>query len=44
MYDLLPPGSSSAPLYFNLPRRTDTVSDALSPDPSICDPLPASGV
>ena len=42
MYDCLPPGAHRTPLDFNLPRRTDTVADALGPDPSACDPLSVS--
>ena len=34
MYTFLSDGFSRAPLDFNLPRRTDTVADALGPDPS----------
>lgn len=44
MYDLHPRGSSRAPLDFNLPRRTDTVADALAPDPSARDTPPASDI
>ena len=44
MYQSHPHGSSRAPLDFNLPRRTDTVADALCPDPRPHDPLPASDI
>ena len=44
MYDSTPPASRHAPLDFNTPRRTDTVADALGPDPSTCDPVPATGI
>ena len=44
MYDFHPHGSSRAPLDFNLPRRTDTVADALAPDPSACDTVAASDI
>ena len=44
MYDCLAPGAFRTPLDFNLPRRTDTVADALGPDPASCDSLPASEV
>ena len=44
MYQSHPHGSSRAPLDFNLPRRTDTVADALAPDPSARDTLPASDI
>ncbi len=42
MYDCLPPRSYRAPLDFDLPRRTDSVADALCPDPQSNDPMPAS--
>ena len=42
MYDFLHPGSCRAPLDFNLSRRTDTVADALGPDPVACAPSPVS--
>ena len=41
MYELHPHDSSHAPLDFNLPRRTDTVADALGPGPSVRDTPPA---
>ncbi len=44
MYEFHPHGSSRAPLDFNLPRRTDTVADALAPDPSACDTVAASDI
>lgn len=42
MYIFPPPGARRAPLDFNLPRRTDTVADALCPDPRPHDPVPVS--
>ena len=42
MYDLHPPASSRTPLDFNLPRRTDSVTDALCPDPRPHDSTPVS--
>ena len=42
MYDFPPPAPRRAPLDFDSPRRTDTVADALGPDPSTCEPLPVS--
>ncbi len=42
MYDFPPPASRRAPLDFDSPRRTDSVADALAPDPSACDTLPVS--
>ena len=44
MYDFPPPASRPAPLDFDSPRRTDTVADALAPDPSDRDTLPASDI
>ena len=44
MYDFHPHRSSRAPLDFNLPRRTDTVADALAPDPYTCDTRPVSDI
>ena len=42
MYHCLPPRLYRAPLDFDLPRRTDSVADALCPDPLPHDPVPAS--
>ena len=42
MYHFPPPGSRRTPLDFDSPRRTDTVADALGPDPSACDTFPVS--
>ena len=42
MYDFPPPDSRRAPLDFDSPRRTDTVADALGPDPSARDTLTGS--
>ena len=42
MYIVPTPGARRAPLDFTLPRRTDTVADALCPDPRPHDPMPAS--
>ena len=42
MYHFQPPASSRTPLDFNLPRRTDSVADALCPDPRPHDALPVS--
>ena len=44
MYEFHPHGSSRAPLDFNLPRRTDTVADALAPDPCACDTVAAPDI
>ena len=44
MYDFQPPASSRTPLDFNLPRRTDSVADALDPEASARDPVPAFGI
>ena len=44
MYDFAPPDARRAPLDFDSPRRTDAVADALGPDPSACDTVPASDV
>ena len=44
MYHFPPPGSRRSPLDFDLPRRTDTVADALRPDPSACDAVRASDI
>ncbi len=42
MYRFPPSDSRRAPLDFDSPRRTDTVADALGPDPSDRDPFPVS--
>ena len=42
MYQFPPSDSRRAPLDFDSPRRTDTVADALAPDPSARDTLPVS--
>ena len=42
MHDFQPDSSFRTPLDFNLPRRTDTVADALGPVPSCCDEPPVS--
>ena len=44
MYRPHPHRSFRAPLDFNLPRRTDTVADALGPDPSARGALPISDI
>ena len=44
MYIFLPPDARRAPLDFDSPRRTDTVADALGPDPSDYDAVPASDI
>ena len=42
MYRTAHTGAHPAPLDFNLPRRTDSVADALCPDPRPHDPIPVS--
>lgn len=43
MNHLAPTVADPEPLDFNLPRRTDSVADALGPDPRLHDPsLPAA--
>ena len=44
MYDFAPPDARRAPLDFDSPRRTDTVADALGPDPSDRDAVSAPGI
>jgi len=40
MYRIAPPGARPVPLDFNLPRRTDSLADALCPDPRPHDRIP----
>ena len=42
MYRIVHTGADPVPLDFNLPRRTDSVADALCPDPRPHDPIPVS--
>ena len=44
MYRFPPSDSRRAPLDFDSPRRTDTVADALAPDPSDRGTPPASDI
>lgn len=44
MYDFAPPDARRAPLDFDSPHHTDTVADALGPDPSDHDAVPAPGI
>ena len=42
MYRIAHTGADPEPLDFNLPRRTNSVADALCPDPRPHDPMPLS--
>ena len=44
MYRFPPSDSRRAPLDFDSPRRTDTVADALGPDPSARGAFPISDI